>query len=84
MVRFPVFMFIFLPLYHVGWLISRLSLSLPDFDKRKGAWYFFSLFKAYIEFMRKLKIVFNKRYLIRELRKTSDEKIFANTASNIL
>jgi GT2 family glycosyltransferase len=77
--RFPIFMFILLPLYHIGWLIHRLCFSLPDFNKRKGIWYFFSLIKAYVQFISKLKILCNKRYAIRNLRKTSDNEIFRNT-----
>jgi hypothetical protein len=77
--RFPLFLFVLLPIFHVGWLVHRLCFSLRAFDKRNGIWYFFSLMKAYIQFISKLKIFYAKRYKIMNLRKVSDEQIFLNT-----
>ncbi|HLE75275.1 MAG TPA: glycosyltransferase family 2 protein [Candidatus Bathyarchaeia archaeon] len=77
--RFPLFLFVLLPICHVGWLVHRLCFSLRAFDKRNGIWYFFSLMKAYIQFISKLKIFYAKRYKIMNLRKVSDKQIFLNT-----
>ena len=83
-VRFPVFGIFFLPLYHTGWLLSRLLFSFSDFDRKKSASYVFSIIKAYVGFLRGLKVFCSKRYSIANLRKTPDTQIFKNTHSHSL
>lgn len=77
--RFPVFLFIFLPTLHIGWIVHRLITGPPDFHKNQGLQYLVSMDRALIEFLLKLKIFARKRYFVQALRKTSDKEIFSNT-----
>ena len=77
--RFPIFLWFLLPLYHSGWIVDRLLFSPPDYNKRKGIEYLFSLPKAYLKFASQLKTFCRKRYVIDKLRKIPDSQIFSNT-----
>lgn len=77
--RFPLVLFLFVPLLHFGWFIHRLLTRPPDFYKGKESEYLLTLGKGVGQFLLSLKIFTKKRYLIQNLRKTSDKKIFSNT-----
>ena len=79
LIRFPVFLFLFLPILHVGWIMHRLITRPPDFHRKQGLQYLISLDKAMIDFLLKLKIFAKKRYIVQSLRKTSDKEIFSKT-----
>jgi GT2 family glycosyltransferase len=80
LIRFPILLFVFLPIFHFGWLINRLLWNQPDFYKGKELQYFLSMEKAIFEFLTNLRIFARKRYVLKSLRKTSDSKIFSNTS----
>jgi hypothetical protein len=85
LIRFPLLLFIFLPTFHIGWIIHRLITHPPEFYRGQEFQYFFSLEKAIIEFLFKLRIFVEKRYFVQGLRKISDREIFSNTQlKNIL
>jgi GT2 family glycosyltransferase len=79
LIRFPVFLFIFLPTLHIGWITHRLITRPPDFHMNQGFQYLISIDKAVIEFLLKLKIFEKKRYFVQAIRKTTDKEIFSNT-----
>ena len=78
-IRFPILLFILIPLQHIGWILHRLLTHPPSFVRQRGLQYFFSLIKAYFEFLSMLRIFAQKRYFIQLLRKTPDKEIFLNT-----
>lgn len=78
-IRFPLFIFLLLPLFHVGWVIHKLRFPGEYFDRRRGFQYLFSIIKAYIQFLTKLKTFIRKRYKVQRLRKISDKQVFLNT-----
>jgi len=82
--RFPVLMFVLLPMWHLAWLCHRLALHLPDFNGREGIDYFLSIMKAYVQFLLKLKTFVVKRHKVQRLRKVSDKQIFTNTRLKFL
>jgi GT2 family glycosyltransferase len=82
LIRFPLFLFIFLPVFHIGWIIHRLITRPPEFHRGRELQYFFSLCTATIEFLFKLRIFAEKRYLVQGLRRVSDAEIFSNTQLN--
>jgi GT2 family glycosyltransferase len=84
LIRFPVLMFVLLPLWHLAWLFHRLALHLPDFNGREGIDYFLSIMKAYVQFLLKLKTFVVKRHKLQRLRKVSDKQIFMNTRLKFL
>jgi GT2 family glycosyltransferase len=77
--RFPLFLFIMLPLYHIGWFLHRLITHSSEFYREQGLQYFFSIGKAVFEFLLKLRPFMEKRYFIQQLRKISDREIFSST-----
>lgn len=77
--RFPLFLFIMLPLYHIGWFLHRLITHPSEFYREQGLQYFFSIGKAVFEFLLKLRPFMEKRYFIQQLRKVSDREIFSST-----
>ena len=77
--RFPLFLFIMLPLYHIGWFLHRLISHSSEFYREQGLQYFFSIEKAVIGFLLKLRTFMEKRYFIQQLRKVSDREIFSST-----
>jgi GT2 family glycosyltransferase len=79
LIRFPLLLFIFLPTLHIGWIVHRLITHSPEFYRGREFQYFFSVEKAIIEFLFKLRIFVEKRYFVQGLRKTSDREIFSNT-----
>lgn len=74
--RFPLFLFIMLPLYHIGWFLHRLITHPSEFCRGQELQYFFSMEKAIIEFLLKLRIFMEKRYFIQQLRRIPDREIF--------
>lgn len=84
LIRFPVLMFVLLPMWHLAWLFHRLALHLPDFNGREGIDYFLSIMKAYVQFLLKLKTFVVKRHKVQRLRKVSDKQIFTNTRLKFL
>lgn len=84
LIRFPVLMFVLLPLWHLAWLFHRLALHLPDFNGREGIDYFLSIMKAYVQFLLKLKTFVVKRHKLQRLRKVSDKQIFMSTRLKFL
>lgn len=82
--RFPVLMFVLLPMWHLAWLFHRLALHLPDFNARESIDYFLSIMKAYVQFLLKLKTFVVKRHKVQRLRKVSDKQIFTNTRLKFL
>jgi GT2 family glycosyltransferase len=82
--RFPVLMFVLLPMWHLAWLFHRLPLHLPDFNARESIDYFLSIMKAYVQFLLKLKTFVVKRHKVQRLRKVSDKQIFTNTRLKFL
>jgi GT2 family glycosyltransferase len=79
--RFPILLFVLLPAFHFGWFIHRLIQAQPDFYRGKELHYFLSMEKAIYEFLVRLKVFAQKRYVMKALRKTSDSSIFSNTSS---
>lgn len=83
--RFPFFVFVMLPLNHIGWFLHRLLTHPSGFYRGRELQYFFSIEKAVFEFLLKLKIYMKKRYFVQKLRKASDATIFSRTRlANIL
>ena len=77
--RFPLFLFIMLPMYHIGWFLHRVITNSPKFRKDQGLQYFFSLGKAILEFLFYLGTFCEKRYSVQKLRKISDKELFSRT-----
>jgi GT2 family glycosyltransferase len=77
--RFPLFLFVMLPILHVGWLVHRLLTRPPDFQINQSLQYLLSLDKGMIGFLSNLRLFAQKRYLTQQLRKISDSTIFSNT-----
>lgn len=77
--RFPLFLFIILPLHHTGWILHRLITHPSEFYKERALQYFLSIGKTVFEFLLNLRVILKKRYLIQHLRKVSDREIFSNT-----
>ena len=83
--RFPLFLFVMLPLYHVGWFLHRIITRSPKFRKERRLQYFLSLGKAVFEFLHNLRTFTEKRYFVQGLRRISDAEIFSRTRlANIL
>jgi len=77
--RFPLFLFVMLPLYHIGWFLHRVITHSPKFCRERGLQYFLSLGKAVFEFLLKLRTFSEKRYFIQQFRKVSDRELFSKT-----
>ncbi|MFX1486630.1 MAG: glycosyltransferase family 2 protein [Promethearchaeota archaeon] len=84
LVRFLIFLFLLLPLHHLGWIVSHILFYKPEFEKRKSYQYVFSLVKAYTHFMRRLRHFVEKRVMIQKLRKDSDKQIFSRTKTRYI
>ena len=78
--RFPFLVFVLLPFFHFGWFIHRLVGDEIDFYKGSELTYFLSMERAVSQFLSKLGTFVTKRYTVKNLRKTSDRKIFSNTS----
>lgn len=77
--RFPLFLFVMLPMYHLGWFLHRVITHSPKFCKAQSLQYFLSLGKAIFEFLYNLKTVIKKRYFIQRFRTVSDKELFSHT-----
>lgn len=82
--RFPLFLFGFMPAFHLGWIIHRLITRPPDFHRKQSLKYLLSLPEALIDFLQELRIFARKRYVVQRLRKTADKTIFSNTRQKAL
>lgn len=78
-IRFPVLLYILLPLYHIGWFLHRIIAKPPEFNRKKMIQYFFSIIRAYVQFLLNLSVFMKKRYNVQNLRTLSDKEIFART-----
>ena len=77
--RFPLFLFVMLPLYHLGWFLHRVISHSPKFCRARSLQYFLSLGKAVFEFLYNLKTFTEKRYFIQRFRTVSDRELFSAT-----
>ena len=79
-IRFPIFLFILLPLNHFGWIFHRLITGRTrDFCREQALQYSFSIIVGLLGFLIHLKIFSKKRTLIQRLRKVADREIFLKT-----
>jgi len=78
-IRFPILLFILIPLQHIGWILHRLLTHPSEFNREQELQYFFSIEKAVFEFLLKLRPFIKKRYFIQQLRKVSDREVFSST-----
>ncbi|MGZ4161776.1 MAG: hypothetical protein ACXVNF_13405, partial [Neobacillus sp.] len=78
-IRFPFLLFAFQPIYHLVWFMQRLITRSPELYRGREFDYFISRERALFSFLCKLKVFVKKRYLVQQLRKTSDDEIFNNT-----
>ncbi len=78
-IRFPFLLFAFQPIYHLVWFMQRLITRSPELCSGRELDYFISRERALFSFLCKLKVFVKKRYLVQQLRKTSDDEIFNNT-----
>jgi hypothetical protein len=77
--RFPLFLFLMAPLYHISWLCHRLATRPTDFNRKLTLQYFLSMGKAFCEFLTSLRIFAKKRYEVQKLREISDSDVTSNT-----
>jgi GT2 family glycosyltransferase len=77
--RFPIVIFISLPIFHLGWIINRLIKRQVDFYRGQEFNYLLSLFRATFSFLVNLRVFAKKRYSVQELRKISDKEVFLRT-----
>lgn len=76
--RFPFFIFVLLPLSHLGFVIRQLVVG-RHFRRNESLGYFLALAKGYVMFLTKLRVFSSKRYIVQKLRSTSDKELFRNT-----
>jgi GT2 family glycosyltransferase len=79
LLRFPVMIFIFMPCFHLGWIVNRLIQRQVDFYGGQEFSYLLSLPRATFSFLANLKVFAKKRQSIQQLRKTSDKEVFLRT-----
>lgn len=79
LIRFPLVLYLLLPLLHSGWFIHRLITRPPDFHRGKETDYILAYPTGLFDFFSDIKIYTKKRYSIQRLRKNSDSKIFKIT-----
>jgi GT2 family glycosyltransferase len=77
--RFFFVTFVLLPFFHLGFIVRKLMVNNPQFQREMPG-HFFSLVKAYGMFLSELHIFSKKRYSIQKLRKISDKEIFEKTS----
>jgi GT2 family glycosyltransferase len=84
LLRFPIIIYLIVPLWHLSWFCHRSASSCLDFDKKRSLDSFLSIMRAYMQFLLNLNVFVKKRYKVQKLRKVSDKQIFSNTRLKLL